>query len=513
VNELQQRIERILGKLSRARARRLSCFGSDQHRFRLNAPLGEAELRGFEGAHGIELPPSYRAFLEHAGNGGAGPYYGIFRLENWKHFAGWVLEELPADFLASSSPLRPGRNAGPDRASAAGLLAAYQGTLSIGSQGCSYVMQLIVSGPSRGRVAYVDASGEAPFVVRDEDFLSWYERWLDELLNGYETVWFGFSPPGGEAQLLAVLANAEADPQLKGEAAWAVRRLPRLSEPAKVQVSEYLGDPLAEVRSGACAALRKFAVKPAIERVALLLDDPVAEARREAAWTLMELAPERWADAVRQMMLREPDEPALSRAFFSLKEAGRLSRADMLHIIETTRSDRLRALAVHALDWRAVGKQHGVLATRLLNDRDQQVRFYAALALRRSRVRPPTSTLIACLEREPDPLNIEHLLALLGKQADPAASQVLLQWATCGDDFHRLSALKGLLKIGDRRAILVARRMLQERRAASRKHGTRLVCTSSYSIRSLVWGALLREGPVWILRRLARRIGTRSSLG
>jgi HEAT repeat protein len=495
-----------LDKLATVRQRQLSCFGSDSHGFRLNPPLPEEELRRFETAHGVELPACYRAFLLHAGNGGAGPYYGLFPLDKWNDFADWVLDEVPADFLARPSPLRPGWTPGLDMDSDAGERAAYQGTLSIGSQGCTYAMQLIVSGSSRGRVAYVDADGQAPFVTRDGDFLSWYERWLDELLNGYETSGFGCSPPGGEAELLAILGDAEADAQLKGEAAWAIRRLPRLSDPAAAQVIEYLRDPLADVRSGACSVIRRFALTPALERVGELLGDSASQVRREAVLTLMELVPDRSAEDVRQTMLREPDYSVASSALFRLKDAGRLRQTDLLHVIETSRLDSLRGLAVYYLDWGGLGAADTDLAIRLLNDPDKQVRLYAALGLRHSKLRLPAAVLIACLEREEDATIADHLLAMLGARADPAASPVLLQWATAADDFHRLAALEGLIRLGDERAVTVAREMLRAKRPPRRVDANGGIRSHVLTIRTLVWRTLLRNAPHGVLRSLARRL-------
>jgi HEAT repeat protein len=495
-----------LDKLAAVRQRQLSCFGSDSHRFHLNPPISEEELSRFETVQGIELPVGYRGFLLHAGNGGAGPYYGVFPLDKWDDFAGWVLHDVPADFLARPSPLRPGGNPGLDMDSDADELAAYQGTLSIGSQGCTYAMQLIVSGPCRGRVAYVDADGQAPFVTRDDDFLSWYERWLDELLNGYETSGFGCSPPGGEAAYLAILDDAEADSELKGEAAWAIRRLPRLSEPAAAQVIEYLRDPLADVRSGACAAIRKFALTPALERVGELLGDAAPQVRREAVGTLMEVAPDRWADAVRRMMLRDPDSDVASSAIRRLKDAGRLRRADLLHIIETSSLGSLRGSAVYYLDCSGLGTADMDLAIGLLNDPDRQVRLYAALGLRQSKLQLPAAALIACLEWEEDATIADHLLTMLGARADPAASQVLLRRATAADDFHRLAALEGLIKIGDKRAVAVAREMLWEKRPPRRVDANGGIRSHVLTIRTLVWRTLLREAPRGVLRSLARRL-------
>jgi HEAT repeat protein len=417
-----------------------------------------------------------------------------------------VLDEAPADFVARPSPLRPGCNPGLDMDGDAGELAAYQGTLSIGSQGCTCAMQLIVNGPCRGRVAYVDADGQAPFVTRDGDFLSWYERWLDELLNGYETSGFGYSPPGGEAELLAILGDAGVDAELKGEAAWAIRRLPRLSESAAAQVTEYLHDPLADVRSGACAAIRKFALTPALERVGELLGDTAPQVRREAVWTLMELAPDRWAEAVRRTMLQESDSGVASSALSCLKEAGRLRRSGLLHIMETSRLASLRGSAVYYLDCGALGAADMDLAIRLLNDPDRQVRLYAALGLRQSKLRLPAAVLIACLQTEEDAIIADHLQAMLGACADPAASQVLLQWTTAADDFHRLAALEGLIRLGDKRAVAVAREMLREKRTPRRVDANGGMRSHVLTIRTLVWRTLLRGAFRGVLRSLARRL-------
>jgi hypothetical protein len=46
----------------------------------LNAPLSEAEIASFEQKHGIFLPTDYRQFITCIGNGGGGPFYGVFQL-------------------------------------------------------------------------------------------------------------------------------------------------------------------------------------------------------------------------------------------------------------------------------------------------------------------------------------------------------------------------------------------------------------------------------------------------
>src|SRR5437899_422192 len=101
------RLRRILEKLEQVRARRLSCFGSEKHGFRLNPPLTEAELDAFEKKNHVRLPNDYRTFLKDAGNGGAGPFYGLLPLEEWDGFCGWLMDDCPGDFLARPCPLYP----------------------------------------------------------------------------------------------------------------------------------------------------------------------------------------------------------------------------------------------------------------------------------------------------------------------------------------------------------------------------------------------------------------------
>ena len=97
-----------------------------------------------------------------------------------------------------------------------------------------------------------------------------------------------------------------------------------------------------------------------------------------------------------------------------------------------------------------------------------------------------------------------------GKHADRAASQVLSRWAASGDDFHRLAALKGLLRIGDGRAMRIAWGMLRENHPPARCDVNGAGHTHVLTIRRLVWGMLLSEVSGGILRSLARGIGISS---
>lgn len=495
------RVHRILDKLNQVRLRGLSCFGSDSHGFRLKPPASEAELGSFETKHRIRLPDDYRTFLKHAGNGGAGPYYGLFPLEKWNDFADWVLDHRPDDFLQRSCPLYPELDPKPNWADEFGEASPYQGTLSLGSRGCSYAMQLIVVGPYAGRVVYVDADGSPPYMVREPDFLCWYERWLDELLQGYKIDWFGYGLGGGEVDFFGIVNDPHTSDGYKAEAARAFCRLPRLTETANAGIVAFCRHPVCGVRAGACATIRTFKIQAGEEEAALLLDDPSAEVRREAVWTVMKLDPQRWSDLVLGRLRNDPDGEVASSAFCELKEAGALCKAELLRIIEQSPLGNLRYLAANVVDW---ADEDLALLIGMLSDSHTQVRFYATLGLRKLKARDALPQILDLLARENDPLVVESILKMLGELGDPCVVSTLLDWTKAPDDFHRLDAMEALAKIGDERAVPIAQAMLREDREPVRREASgHEMTTSIHTIRVLVQKSL-KESPNQALRKLVK---------
>lgn len=456
------RISRVLSKLSEVRRRKLSCFGSDSHKFELAAPVAEAAVAAFEAAHGVALPEDYRAFLLTAGNGGAGPYYGVSALEKAQPFASFILDDVEADVLSQPSSLKVGHN--PRMASEAGRLTAYQGTLLIGTQGCTYEMLLVVTGECRGRVAYVDSdSNQAPYVLRDADFLSWYERWLDELLGGYEIGAFGYGPGGGEADFLRMFDDPTSDDALKGEAAFALARLPRLTATAALRVNEMLGHALADVRMGALAAVRKFKLAQCVAETLRLMQDASPNVRRQAVLTLIELDPRDSKGAIRQAMLSDADDEVRGAAFYRLADAKLLTRDDLLQIMRAP--GPLHSAAAYKHEWRA---EDAEVAVALLDDADATARMSAIMALRKFRVGAAAPNLVKLLRRDETAFNISHILNALGDLGNPMASDALLEWTDADDDFHRLEAVQALIELGEHRVLPIAQRMLGEDRAPAR---------------------------------------------
>lgn len=67
-------------KRAKEEDRGLSRFGADRHKYQLRPPASEKDVAAFEARFHILLPEGYRDFLLWMGNGGAGPFYGLYRL-------------------------------------------------------------------------------------------------------------------------------------------------------------------------------------------------------------------------------------------------------------------------------------------------------------------------------------------------------------------------------------------------------------------------------------------------
>lgn len=92
-------IREALAELTR-RDPKCRVFGASAHKYELHSVLAPRDLASFESRFSVGLPQDYRDFLLHVGNGGAGPFYGVFRLGevDWNHdHATWEKSGLLGD--------------------------------------------------------------------------------------------------------------------------------------------------------------------------------------------------------------------------------------------------------------------------------------------------------------------------------------------------------------------------------------------------------------------------------
>lgn len=162
-------------------------FGARRHRYRLGPIVTEQDLARFEAEHGITLPASYRLFLTTVGDGGAGPYYGLFRHDG-ADWPGYLQQHeqrqqplLGTAFVHTTAfqpwpDVKPcGQHPVPEDSFDPCWLA---GTLILAEFGCGANYRLVVTGPARGQVRFDDLANDQG-LTPGPDFRDWYLAWLE----------------------------------------------------------------------------------------------------------------------------------------------------------------------------------------------------------------------------------------------------------------------------------------------------------------------------------------------
>lgn len=225
MTEYQEQIQRIKDKLLDAKKadKNLEVFGATSHKYNINQPATPNEVLEFEQKYSIKLPECYKSFILYIGNGGAGPFYGIYPL-------GENVDDLIYDntekYLKNECILYPKMTneywkdltkriddddiSDQDYEKEVGKL--FAGILPIGSQGCTLIHGMVLNGQYKGRVVNLDMDRQKPFFTFENNFLNWYERWLDEIISGDlikdDPSWFGYTKGGSEEELLTFFISS-----------------------------------------------------------------------------------------------------------------------------------------------------------------------------------------------------------------------------------------------------------------------------------------------------------------
>lgn len=231
-------------------------FGANAHKYQLNPPASLQAVEAFEQQIGCTLPEAYRNFLLQAGNGGAGPFYGLFSLEQAQGWLDWPLDPAETPYL------RPDAEAVELRDLQDEDYNWRRGCLPIGSQGDTYFTYLLIAGPHRGRVVYVEYELSWLFFPREPDFFTWYTRWLREVAGGYNIRWFGLNLDGDEATLRRHYAQAASVAE-KLLALNSLTKFPALSAASQDFVRSIVPDWLQEEETGSLTDLL-YQIDPAL---------------------------------------------------------------------------------------------------------------------------------------------------------------------------------------------------------------------------------------------------------
>ena len=211
MNEIIEKLEYL-----RRNDTEFEVFGSSKHRYKLNAPLSDADFKAIEKKYGCVFPDEYRYFITEIGNGGAGPFYGFFPIEiqdknhgygPWE--SGYLITDLSKPFPFTqawnlddsfwSKQPDPDESTPEeeedemwerwDKMLEENYWCVNDGAIPICHRGCAIRDWLIVSGQERGNVWIdyrADYDGLAPVSTENAkrvSLLDWYSIWLEESIK------------------------------------------------------------------------------------------------------------------------------------------------------------------------------------------------------------------------------------------------------------------------------------------------------------------------------------------
>lgn len=384
----QAQLERIVWKLKMATRRddALKEFGANRHGYQMNEPLELEAIARFEAKTGIALPNEFSEFLQVVGNGGAGPYYGIAPLDS-DRIAGALKQECllspdmtPEEWGTMIAFLDDPSIKPEERRRLQEEL--YGGMLGIGSMGWTFEMKLVLNGPYRGRVVYVDRSYQIPFFTYEANFLEWYERWLDEIIGGYDTGWFAMERAGDDVVLIDLYLTS-LEEKVKVSAIQGMHKLPKLKEETLSFLFEQCVDASPAVRMAALEILAQKNYVQALPFLKKALISPLAEERLNAARQIDaygEPGGGQLTSLLERLLTDEEDHRVLCQSVRILEQGPVNPLATLILFFTHPDPDMRREAVFHA--GRLPGREaYAMQFGRALDDADEVVRETAVGAL------------------------------------------------------------------------------------------------------------------------------------
>lgn len=243
----------------------LNLFGADSHEYELNPVIALADIEKWQKRTGATLPQDFVQFLTQIGNGGLGPYYGIVRFED--------SESRFDQTAALPSILSPTMSQEEwqkltfldddcsDEEFDERENYIHQGVFYLGTCGCEYDLLLVITGEYAGRIIYTNhwcGSNQPFFFSYELSFSQWYERWLDEVIQGYETSWFGHRIGGDEQTLFDLYIQMDSS-ELRCQVLSGLTKLKLLSDKGLVLLTEIIKENQGEESKLALRVLAQYA--------------------------------------------------------------------------------------------------------------------------------------------------------------------------------------------------------------------------------------------------------------
>lgn len=192
-------------------------FGASKHRYKLNPVISLSQVRDFEQRHKIKLPQGYVDFLTQVGNGGAGPDYGIYSLEEvefhnyYNHSNAFchytVVKDSPDYYTLSYTvegentmlnsqltkekwdnwyyKLESVNDSGNDAEYDKVYIEAYNSLLEIVDSGCTYCIMLICAGDMYGEVSGFSHDLDMPHPLH-MTFEDWIIKHFEYVIEKYK---------------------------------------------------------------------------------------------------------------------------------------------------------------------------------------------------------------------------------------------------------------------------------------------------------------------------------------
>jgi len=201
-------------------------FGSKKHKYTFNDPISLNEVREFEKEHEIKLPENYVRVLTEIGNGGAGPYYGLYPLKEIINYqSGSLFTKIGSEETLIDDTLTPEKwckmiekleTLEDDEEYDELFQKLFSNSVVVGTQGCTFDSLLMCAGSEYNRIINIDWNLDKDRLPHFSHmtFEEWILEFFKEVAAGHDLHNYGYVRLGTEAELMKDYDETEALDQI-----------------------------------------------------------------------------------------------------------------------------------------------------------------------------------------------------------------------------------------------------------------------------------------------------------